>query len=288
MRTEVDSEIVQCPSEVTQSADCFLDTTWANLTGWGTQLTSHFRRATIAYSRLNGSIVSWKFTSPNLDPAPIDAQMMLQAYRDAYGSFTTLADVLSLWNNQSSTDRFPIFAFPALVASSLKSIDKLGLQNPAVQNRAAANLQCLLAIMIYYAQPSLFAKYLAQLDPAGVEPLSSFKRDILAIAPPHTNTTVAVPRYQIVVGKSTLIAYLIIYSIPLTLCFLVLAYITFSSLGSGVPDLTPFPALDAAVRCRDVNNMQLAFGNIALEAAVLNGSRRKLMNRVSKINLTAR
>jgi hypothetical protein len=212
---------------------------------------------------------------------------MLQAYRDAYGNYTSLPAIEALLKDPTATDRFPIYAFPAIVAINLKGINTLRLQNPAVQNRAAANLQCLLAIMIYYAQPSLFAKYLAQTN-ATTDPLATFKKDILAIAPAGTSTTIAVPRYQITVGKATLTAYLVLSGLPLVICTAVLLLITISSIRKHVPDLSPFPQLDAAVRCREVGNMhQHAFADPRLEEVILTGSGRQLMTEASHIRLHA-
>jgi len=279
------SEIVQCPQDLTASSTCQSDNTWHGQPGWRTTLTSTFRPANVAYSRLNGSIVSFSFTSEEEKPAPVGSKNMLQAYRDAFGSFTSALEVMALWTAPSQADMFPIYAYPAIVAANLKGVNKLGQHNPAVQNRAAASLQCILAIMIYYAQPSLFARYLSTVKYED-ESLQTFKKDILSISPPGTKSTVAVPRYQIVVGQSTLIAYLVLSAVPLLACTAIVLFVTLSSTGREIPSLTPFPPLDVAVRCRNLDDGQLTFGNTAIERACLDGQQSKLLNRLSQIWLT--
>jgi hypothetical protein len=176
---------------------------------------------------------------------------MLQGYRDAFGDFENLTDLARLFRDPDETNLFPLYAYPAFVAACLKGVDSLGAQNPALVTRAADALQCLLAIMLYYCQPSLFARAVSRSSAADGVELAKFKSDLLAIAPADTKVSLAGLRYQIVVGRATLVAYVVLCAISLLLCLIVLMYGSFSRLGWRVPPTSPFPFLDSAVRCEE-------------------------------------
>jgi hypothetical protein len=172
------------------------------------------------------------------------------------------------------------------VAACLKGVDTLGAQNPALVTRAADALQCLLAIMLYYCQPSLFARAVSRSGALNSEinpDLVQFAANLLAIAPADTEVSVAGIHYQIVVGKATLIAYAAISGTVLLFCLVALFYGSVSNLGRRVPRTTPFPFLDSAIRCEDVNSA--VQDESCLNAGVLEGSHRKLMKEVSGIIL---
>ena len=239
----------------------------------------------MAYSKLNGSILAYDFASDEL-PAPVDAAEMLQGYRDAFGNFSNPEDIMQVITDPEKTSLFPLIAYPAFVAACLKGVDSLGAQNPALVTRAADALQCLLAIMLYYCQPSLFARAVSR-SPApnsvGDPAIAQFALDLVAIAPANTKVSVAGLHYQIVVGKATLIAYVAISGSALLLCLGVLLYGSVSSLGRRVPQTTPFPFLDSAVRCEDVYNGTQ--DDYSLDTEVLEGSSRKLMKELAGIHL---
>jgi hypothetical protein len=277
--------IVHCPSEISIHSQCYQNTTWTSSLGWTTTLSANFREVNVAYSKLNGSILSYDFTSA-ATLAPINATQMLQGYRDAFGLFKVNEELVLQLTNPNSTNLFPLFAYPAFVAACLKGVDSLGAQNPALVTRAADALQCLLAIMLYYCQPSLFARAVSRssahdqnMDPA----IAQFEKDLLAIAPPDTQVSVAGLHYQIVVGRATLIAYVAISGTALLLSLGVLLYGSISSLGRRVPKTTPFPFLDSAIRCEDAHNG--AREERGLDTEVLEGSSRRLMKEISGIEL---
>lgn len=229
-----------------------MNTSWHSNPGWATTLTTSFRRATVAYSKSNGTIISHVFSGSPAIPAPVNATDMLQGYRDALGNFSGLQEVLAVLAKSDGTNLFALYAFPAFVWGCLKGVSSLGSQNPAVVTRAADVLQCFLAIMLYYCQPSLFARALSKSAgnrTAGDEGLKKFASDMLAIAPPDTPVFLAGLRYQIMVGQATVIAYVVLCGVALLLCLGILLLGSYAPIAGKIPDTSPFPTWDWHAHC---------------------------------------
>jgi hypothetical protein len=183
---------------------------------------------------------------------------MLQAYRDAFGSFNSLSDLLSVISDPQKISLFPIYTFPAYVAANLNGIGIIATENSAVENRAASIVQDVLAIMLFYSQPSLFARVLAPKLATfenGSE-LQVFASDLINTYPPTTWVSLAIQRYQIFVGKGTMISYVVIMGITLIPCFIVLVVSSMPTLH--IPELSGFPFLDVIAECREQCILDLA------------------------------
>jgi hypothetical protein len=205
---------------------------------------------------VNGSILTYDFASQSLVPAHVDATDLLQGYRDAFGNFSDVSDLEKLLLMPSTTALFPLFAYPAFVAANLRGVNNLGGQNPALISRGADILHCLLAIMLYFCQPNLFARVVLRNQSSTVsdgEAFQAFANFLNTTAPADTNVMLARIRYQIIVDRNTLIAYAVICGFPLLLCLTVLLFASFSRLGEKVPKTSSFPFLDAAARCNVEN-----------------------------------
>ena len=175
---------------------------------------------------------------------------MLTAYRWAYGNFSGVQDLLSLLTNPEETSLFTLRSFPALVWGCLKGISSLGSQNPAVNTKAADTLQCLLAIMLYYCQPSLFARKFLRLQTPPENPkLRGFYEMLKVMAPADTRVSLAGSKFQIIVGQGTLVAYVILCGVALVLCLVVLSVGSLKCVADRIPDTTPFPSWDNDVHC---------------------------------------
>ncbi|KAF2188992.1 hypothetical protein K469DRAFT_684256 [Zopfia rhizophila CBS 207.26] len=254
------ARIVHCPTSTSVLSDCYTNTSWHASPGWTTSLTTTFRRGTVAYSRANGTILSHEFTS-SPTPAPVSASEMLDGYRSAFSSFPDLSSLLSLLADPDATNMFPLYVYPAMVWANLKSIESLSPRNPAIVTRAQDTIQCLLAIMLYYCQPSLFARTLSiytnssELGNAtngnSFAQLKSFANDLLSLAPPDTQVRQAVTRYRLVVGRGTLAAYVVLCGVALLLCLIVLGWAKWTERSGNmdVPRIGPFPAWDERVKC---------------------------------------
>ncbi|KAF2463340.1 uncharacterized protein BDR25DRAFT_384650 [Lindgomyces ingoldianus] len=256
------ARIVHCPTSVSSLSNCITNATWPSAPGWTTSLTTSFRNGTVAYSITNGTILSHTFTS-NLIPAPVSATEMLAGYRYAFSTFDSLSAVLAAFSGPEASDMFPLYVYPAMVWANLKSIASLSNQNPAIQTRAQDTLQCLLGIMLFYCQPSLFSSTLSiylnatpsdHESNAGrkdVRKLKKFAQEMWKEAPPNTKVRQAVRRYQLVVGKDTLIAYIVLCGASLLVCLVTLGWAEWWARRERVviPSIGPFPAWDEWSMC---------------------------------------
>lgn len=196
---------------------------------------------------------------------------MLAGYRAAYGKFDDMASILNTFRDMESTSMFTLYVYPAIVGAHLKSTLELSEQDPAIATRAQDTIQCLLAIMLYYCQPSLFSSTLSshlnqsssgpdsQTTKQDAERTSAFAGELQARAPADTKVRQAVRRYQLVVGKATLLAYMALCGSALLACLATLAWAEWwiRKEKIKVPPIGPFPAWDAWAVCeiqRGVND----------------------------------
>jgi hypothetical protein len=274
-------EIVVCPTDIAASSNCRTDTSWLSNAGWALSLRTSFQNSTVAYSRINGTILSYQITQPETKPAPVAAADMLQAYRDAFGNFTTISDILSIFSNPQDTGLFPIYTFPALVAANLNGIGIIAQENTAIEARAADTFQDVLAIMLFYSQPSLFARVLAP-KVSTFEPgseLEAFASSLLSANPPTTWVSLAIQRYQIQVGKATLISYVAVMGVCLLICGCVLTMSSLSVFSEHIPELSGFPFLDVISKCTDVSIADIA-GTV--RSTPPKGGQRRLLRNLSE------
>lgn len=157
---------------------------------------------------------------------------------------------------------FTLYVYPAIVGAHLKSTLRLSEQDPAIATRAQDTIQCLLAIMLYYCQPSLFSSTLSvyltessssnsQVNTEELKKLQEFAQEFQVRAPPDTNVRQAVRRYQLVVGKATLLAYIVLSGSALLVCLGTLCWAEYWTRKERihVPRIGPFPAWDEWVMC---------------------------------------
>jgi hypothetical protein len=276
--------IVQCPDDIVAAEQCQTNDSWHSNIGWATTLTTSFRRAMVSYSKVNGSITTYDFVSQPLVPAPVNAPDLLQGYRYAFGNFSEMSDLQQLLL-PTSTPLFPLYAYPAFVAANLRSVDNLGAEDPALVTRGADILHCLLAIMLYFCQPNLFARVVLRNQSSAAsdsEALQALANYLNTAAPADTNVTLARIRYQIIVARDTLISYAVLCGLPLLLCLAVLLFVSFSRLGKKMPKTSSFPFLDAAARC-SVENMYWYRGRFRIED--LEGSNTDLLKSISHMKV---
>jgi hypothetical protein len=206
----------------------------------------------VGYSKVNGSIITYDFTSQPSVPAPVKATDLLQGYRNAFGNFSDMLDLQQLLLTPTNIALFPLYAYPAFVAANLRGVDNLGAQNPALVTRGADTLHCLLAIMLYYCQPNLFARVILRNESSissHSKEFQEFANYLNATAPADTNVTVARIRYQILVDRDSLIAYAVCCGLSLLLCLAVLPFACLLRLGKRMPKTSAFPFLDTAAQC---------------------------------------
>jgi uncharacterized integral membrane protein len=238
----IQAVIVQCPLNVSSARACLDDTDWQKNPGWTTQLTNSFRRATVAYDATNGTILSYQYTK-DASPAPISADEIREGFQVIFPIFPDISSLTSLVTKPESTSLFPLYAMPAIIWSDLNGVAALSSTNPALLSRAQDTLQCLLAMMLYFSQPTVFALKLIGNDSLTPELLAF--RDTLPTA--DTEVREARMQFQLVVDRPRLVVYASLCATALLACVAGLALGTF---GFGVPETTAFPGWDEQVRCR--------------------------------------
>ena len=231
---------------ISTSGTCFNSTTWRDTNGWRTSLKTTYRRATVAYNRLNGTILSHKFSRTPTVSAQINAAELLQAFDVILGATTDNSTMLN--------SPFAVFgtskpALPYYLWWYFHGISALPRDDAGANARAVAGLQSLLALTIYHCQAKDFAELKRGL---GFDNSSVIGRAILSVFPtaePDTPIFPAVLRYNIVVGRGSLIAYIVMSGVTWLLCLVALLIGSASAATRKVKDATNFPTLDFCMKC---------------------------------------
>jgi len=185
-----------------------------------------------------------------------------------------------------SASMFTLYVYPAIVGAHLTSTLRLSQQDSTIAARAQDTIQCLLAIMLYYCQPSLFSStlspHLNQSSPTpelwttrgDKESILAFAEELRARAPPDTKVWQAVRRYQLVVSKATLIGYIVLCGLTLSVCVTTLAWAEYWIRKNRimVPSIGSLPAWDEWTMCRirmrfDDEDQQAVAGSGVVKAA---------------------
>ncbi|KIW89243.1 uncharacterized protein Z519_10096 [Cladophialophora bantiana CBS 173.52] len=245
---QIHARISSCSYSDITSANCGKESAWNSTPTWSTSLSSTFRHAMIAYSRLNGTIISHKFTKMSETVAPLESADLLQAWDNFLGlgntTDLTTSNILEILGLGAGK-----FMFPAMIGSMLNSITELSQDNPALQTRGVNALQALLAIPISYCQTGYIERQAAPELPSNV--LFTNYDNIILPEGLERNSPVffAVTRNQIDVGIVSVIAYVVLSGLVLILCFTALGGGAFSERSRHVPDTTAFPVLDFCRHC---------------------------------------
>ena len=140
-------------------------------------------------------------------------------------------------------------ALPFYIWWYFHGISGLPLDAAGAKARAVAGLQSLLALTIYYCQAKDFGD-MQRGD--GYDNSSAIGRTLISLFPtaePDTAILPAVLRYNIVVGRGSLITYIVISGITWLLCLFALSVGSVNSLTRKAKDTTHFPTLDHYTKC---------------------------------------
>jgi hypothetical protein len=107
--------IVVCPSAVSEKLGCLVNTSWWSNQGFSTSLKTSHRRATVACSRTNGTILKHNFSkhTPTVR-VPVPAPDLLQVFKTVLersnhdGPFGAALALLGVANNTAS---LPVYAW---------------------------------------------------------------------------------------------------------------------------------------------------------------------------------
>ncbi|OAL34938.1 hypothetical protein AYO20_05899 [Fonsecaea nubica] len=246
--SQIEARISSCSYADTLTGSCGKESTWNSTPAWTTRLSSTFRQAKIAYSRLNGTIISHEFSTLPETVAPLQSADLLGAWDNFLGlanstdlTTSTTLEILGLGAGK--------FMFPAMIASMLNSITELSPHSPALQTRAVNALQALLAIPVYFCQTGYIERQAVSELPSNILLTNYDNINLPAGLKRNSPVYFTVSRNQIVVGLASVIAYVILSGFVLILCFLALGGGVLTKRFSHVPDTTSFPLLDFCRHC---------------------------------------
>ncbi|PGH18383.1 hypothetical protein AJ79_00450 [Helicocarpus griseus UAMH5409] len=245
----IQARITVCPKEISSVLGCLSDMSWTKDPGFSTSLKTQHRRATVAYSRINGTILKHAFTetAPTLD-VPVPAPDLLESFdialksKNSESPFAVALAYLGVGNN---TATLPIYAW-----WYFRGVYDLAKQDLAARRRAINGLQSLLAVALYHCQDKGFSE-LRELGYAGD---TAAGQAILNTFPAATRDTEApiYPaklRYNLSIGRRTLIAYIVLGGTTLLLCFAALGLSAFSRTAANAQEPGFFPLVDFCTRC---------------------------------------
>ena len=242
------------------------DTSWHSNPGWQATLIASFIHADVAYSKANGTILSHTFVDKPWSASTPAADMLL-ALRYAIPVFdgSGIQILTQLITDPQKMKLFTLYAYPAWIWSWLNSAASLSETDPAMATRGAETLQSLLAVILHFCQPSVYARALHKTfgdhpDKLAVSGNSTwanstegrlvqFAADMLAIAPADTAVYPAFLQYQIVVGHPTLVAYMVLSVLVLAVCVFVLILGSVGKKTERYPKTSGFPVWDTYAFC---------------------------------------
>lgn len=240
--------MIPCPQPIANKSSCLTNTTWHTSTGWSTSLKASFRNATVAYNRINNTIMSSRFIS---DPRP--AQIDAADVRTALKSLLQTEYVASNASLSTPILGSPTHFFGRLIVGHMYRLSNMIESNPEINSRGYNAVQCLLAMSLYYCQLGTLAGTVLPFA-ATTSSLFSLKDSLFTPDMPRTSIRLAEMKYELHIGRATKLAYICLGSITLLCCIVVLIYSTVRDLVSGGAETTLYPALDVLTNTKIVDD----------------------------------
>ena len=223
----LNAKFVHCPLELSSSSTCSTSTDWHSSTEWTTSLRPYVRCATTSFYRSNGTIVSISSATISEPPmANVSPQDLLDVF-DA--SFNMTANSIT---GSSSALRFIQYLANVMAFAETSSTS---------YNAAAGYLRNLLALPLYYFHAN---NLVPTVSPSPDTPLPGLP-DAL-----YTRVSLTEVSYRIVVGRTTLILYIICASVLILACLTILVLGSLPTFAGGCPDISAWPTLDFVANCR--------------------------------------
>lgn len=203
-----------------------------------------YRRASVAYSRLNATIISHAFTEKPAIPAPVDSSSILQAWDNFLGSGEASKQTLALFGLG-----YGKFLFPAMVGWFLNGVSAIAADNPEANTRGVNALQALLAIPLYFCQTGFTQRVAMSSLPSSVFLGQADALNITGGVERNSTLSLAVVRNEVFVTQATLVAYIALAAAAWIFCFVALCIGSLTRKARTIPDTTSFPALDFYINC---------------------------------------
>ncbi|KAK5652399.1 hypothetical protein OQA88_10591 [Cercophora sp. LCS_1] len=210
---ELHARVVKCPDTTAFQSSCLNTTLWHQDPGWVIQMSASFRHASVAYSRINGTILWHSFNESKPEvPAEVDAADILKVYDNLLFDTTKLG--------RKKDDDLPLFSsssFATLLYLSIPEFTVENARNPRIARDWFTTMQTLLAMPLYYCQPGMLRR-LVPLRFPGVTLESNLDRMLSPLPERTTTTSFAYQRFETVADHGTLIAYVVLSGVALLFC----------------------------------------------------------------------
>ncbi|KAF2676298.1 hypothetical protein K458DRAFT_410522 [Lentithecium fluviatile CBS 122367] len=241
----IEAAMRPCPAKLVFKRQCTEETSWKEARGFTTSLRPSLLKATVSYDRTDGRILSHEtLTEPNL--VPINASDLLDA-------MTVLLNTSLVPPNSSETNPIlgaPNHFFGRLIVGHNYRISKLMEENPGSIVKGTNALQSIIAITLFYCQIGILGQtVLAQFN-NGTAINDYYTSGAFAKADPNTYFALADTHYMIEVGRATLIAYVVLGGVTLSICIIVLIIGSLIELAKLDAEPTLWPALDFFTQCK--------------------------------------
>ncbi|KAH8886667.1 hypothetical protein GQ53DRAFT_827974 [Thozetella sp. PMI_491] len=253
--SSLQSRILGCPPDVSTKSGCLSNTTWNRDLGWQVTLNLSFVNASVAYSRRNGSILSYQPTGPP-EPAKAPGRDMIDGLHAAFGNFTDgLESLIPMLSQPEKLLLFPLYAYPVYIWGFLQGAKSLASSDPEFVARGHDTLASILSLIMYFGQPSVYAQAMMttsltqQSSAANASEIQALSAELAITTPPDVPIYTADLQYRIVVGRATLIVYVVLSGLTLSICLFLLMHTAMMPGTSRVPSTTSYPTWNTAVHC---------------------------------------
>ncbi len=238
-----------------RNGSCLSSTEWTEAPGWGTLMEATLRKADIAYSRRNNTIVTHSFKSGK-NPADVEAGDLLQAYNLLIDSEATQASS-SGSSSQGTLDDIikSIFSSGDVgnlsnTLAALVTVNRLSASIPSVFHtltlaylssshrafKGSEILQNILAIPLWYCSVSSTSNViLSEVDP------STSLHSFITNTGQGPKLFLARSEYNLIVGRWTVLAYALLGGVAIVFCLIALTLATFHPRAASLPNYTFFP-----------------------------------------------
>ena len=258
---------------------CMSNATWPLDEGWGTTLSPSTRFANVTYNGLNGTIMDHQFQNETLTPVKITAPELLKAFQvllspadpnTTYGEFLSRLEIVG---------NKPVE--PLTIWQYFQGLADRSRTDSRVNRQAMMGLQSLLAIPIYHCQAKDFIELrrllLAQIDNSPIfETLGVDIVNLFPVVEPDTDIYPATMRWTLVVGRGSLLAYIVLAGCTLFLCIVANAMATFTDVGKRFKHMGPFPLFTHLCDCNTYRNEipvpLKAFHDLEADSRLINAS----------------
>ncbi|KAK3323146.1 hypothetical protein B0T19DRAFT_198525 [Cercophora scortea] len=241
--------LVKCPGEISIQQQCLTNLTWHQDPSWLIKMSTSFQYASVAYSRMNSSILWHSFnTSRPSTPAAVLSTDILKAYDSLLFDTTTL-----LHQNNTPLPLFSGSSFPTMLWLSIPDFTEDNANNPEVASTLFSVMQSLLSMPLYYCQTGMLRRLVPGLTYGDVS-LNEAVSDFLSPVPPRlTHVSFAYQRFETVANSATLIAYVAVSGAAVLFCIVVRVAVGILAVQrrgyERMPDLSSFGAVNLFTHC---------------------------------------